>query len=379
MFPDDEGTRRLGRGGVGSGTEPVFLWEMRPLPATQAASLCPRVSGSAWWAGNVWHPELDAPCQLLTVAGGPLFRGPGCTSACVIMKGHLCATLGALAFRWTDTAGIFLWGPENMMNGPRPSRKPAGELVSCHSRCRSTEEGGLFWHAKRQAQACAVPSKHCQNALQQNLGQWRQCALSQCRGSRWHSLTHRLGEHVLLQNVLNLEIKTIAEGNIKVGTCCTAITASLTPGGLLSCLLEVIPWPSSPKAIWASTKTLKWPAHRLAYSSAFVVSLGRKWFWKKRVRSKQMLHEICYVNHGWWNDGFSGMALKALAEWGVALSHVACGKEGLILELGEIFWGCRKGKAKERPSQYLSGDWQVIMFYWSRNISGLIYSFTHLG
>lgn len=30
------------------------------------------------------------------------------------------------------------------------------------------------------------------------------------------------------------------------------------------------------------------------------------------------------------------MALKALAEWGVALSHVACGK-GLILELGEIF------------------------------------------
>lgn len=31
------------------------------------------------------------------------------------------------------------------------------------------------------------------------------------------------------------------------------------------------------------------------------------------------------------------MALKALAEWGVARSHVACGKEGLILELGEIF------------------------------------------
>lgn len=27
---------------------------------------------------------------------------------------------------------------------------------------------------------------------------------------------------------------------------------------------------------------------------------------------------------------------------------------------------------------YLPGDWQVIMFYWSRNISGLIYSFTHL-
>lgn len=31
------------------------------------------------------------------------------------------------------------------------------------------------------------------------------------------------------------------------------------------------------------------------------------------------------------------MALKALAEWGVARSHVACGKEGLILELGELF------------------------------------------
>ena len=86
---------------------------MRPLPATQAASLCPRVSGSAWWAGNVWHLELDAPCQLLTVAGGPLFRGPGCTSACVITKGHLCATQGALAFGLTDTAGISLWTREH--------------------------------------------------------------------------------------------------------------------------------------------------------------------------------------------------------------------------------------------------------------------------
>ena len=52
---------------------------------------------------------------------------------------------------------------------------------------------------------------------------------------------HTLGEQVLLQNVLNLELKTIAEGNTKVRTCCTAVTVSLTPGGLLSCLLEVIP------------------------------------------------------------------------------------------------------------------------------------------
>lgn len=127
-----------------------------------------------------------------------------------------------------------------MMNGPGPSREPAGEQVSCHSRCRSTGEG-LFWHAKGQAQAYAVPSKHSPNSLQQNLGQWRQCALSQCSGSTCHFLTHTLGEQVLLQNVLNLELKTIAEGNIKVGTCCTAVTVSLTPGGLLSCLLEVIP------------------------------------------------------------------------------------------------------------------------------------------
>ena len=128
-----------------------------------------------------------------------------------------------------------------MMSGPRPSREPARELVSCHSRCRSTGEGGLFWHAEGQAQAHEVPSKHSPNSLLQNLGQWRQCAPSQCRESTRHSLTHTLGEQVLLQNVLNLELKTLAEGNIKVGTCYTAITVSLTPGGLLSCLLEVIP------------------------------------------------------------------------------------------------------------------------------------------
>ena len=31
-------------------------------------------------------------CDSLTVAGDPLFRGPGCTSACVIMQGRLWST-----------------------------------------------------------------------------------------------------------------------------------------------------------------------------------------------------------------------------------------------------------------------------------------------
>lgn len=63
---------------------------------------------------------------------------------------------------------------------------------------------------------------------------------------------------------------------------------------------------------------------------------------------------------------------------GTARSRAAHCAKALVPGPRELFQGHRNPEGKARAPSYLSADWQVIMPYWSANISGVIYPFTHL-
>lgn len=96
--------------------------------------------------------------------------------------------------------------------------KLAEEPVSFQSKFRGLGEGDLFCDAKELGQGHPVTSWHGQRPLQQNTGQ-RGAVVPWASSDSFthHPLSYEIIEQVLLQMSWTWNVKTLAEGNIKVG------------------------------------------------------------------------------------------------------------------------------------------------------------------
>lgn len=214
-------TRQLVSGGA-------WIWREPFLPLKDAATSCSAAltpggeQVCAWWARDAWHLAPGASCQMLTAAGDCVLLGPACANArefrltSIITKGLVCSTPGASVF---GDAGVNWCG---WHFSPRTQRCSRENMMNWTWAIK-----GVGWGAKPVSQGTEAPEKEICPGTPRSEPRPVQCPPDTARtsptelgvvvpwvnaaGFTHRPLSHRMIEQVLLQNVLNLELRTTAE------------------------------------------------------------------------------------------------------------------------------------------------------------------------